>query len=163
MVVFPVGIVSERLDIGGPGFFPSGTRVDPALPCLVLSGDRSLRQRLWRIMESRGCGCHAPETIAAAWRALASRPRLAFVDIACPLDGCTDDTRALTETLARRPGSMLVVCGSPPAGAASILLGGDDERWARQVGAFVYLPGVGNDAGVSLIVDEARRVLSLKR
>jgi len=162
MVVFPAGIVSELLDFDAPGLFAAGARVDPAPPCLVLSGNRTLRQRLWLITESRGCVCRAPGTVAAAWRELASRPRLVFVDIASPLDGRTDDTRAIAETLAHRPGAMLVVCGSPAAEAARIL-GPDDERWARQLGAFVYLPGVGTDSGVSLIVDEARRVWSRKR
>jgi hypothetical protein len=27
------------------------------------------------------------------------------------------------------------------------------------LGAFVYLPGVGSDAGVALLIDEARRIV----
>jgi len=56
----------------------------------------------------------------------------------------------ITEEFASRNGTVVVVCGS----GESV----DEELWARQLGAWVYLPGVsGSDAFMSLF-GEARRI-----
>ena len=56
----------------------------------------------------------------------------------------------IAEEFAARPGTLLVVCGSEDSV--------EEELWARQLGAWVYLPGVSSgDALVSLFA-EARRV-----
>ena len=145
MIVFPSGIVSERVG------YEDG---EQALPSLVLTGHEPLRRRLQLITEARGCSCRAPVTVAAAWRDLGACPRLAFIDLAHPLDGRSDETRAIAETLAEQRGVMLVICGGPPP-VMDQVFGGADEIWARELGAFVYLPGVGTDAGIALVVDEA--------
>lgn len=152
MVVFPSGISSEYLLVAAPFLAPNSPRIDRALSSLVLTGDQALRERLRRIAEGRGCVCRAPATVAAAWQEATFGPGLVFVDVAQPLDGRRDETRLIAEAVARRPKAMLVVCGT-----------GGDERWARELGAFVYLPGVGTNAGVALIVDEARRLFGGKR
>jgi hypothetical protein len=152
MVVFPSGISSEHLLVAAPFLAPNSPRIDRALPSLVLTGDQALRERLRRIAEGRGCACRAPATVAGAWQEATSGPGLVFVDVAHPLDGRRDEARLIAEVVARRPKAMLVVCGTGDAGT------GDDERWARELGAFVYLPGVGTSAGVALIVDEAQRI-----
>lgn len=162
MVVFPSGIVSERLTFDWAFPACSIATSSPALTALALTGDGPLRDRLQLITEARGWACHAPKTVSAAWRGMAAGARLAFVDIVHPLEGRMGDTRLLAEALAERPGVMLVVCGAPSFPTA----GGPhdaDERWARELAAFIYLPGVGADEGVAQIVDEARRVLGGKR
>lgn len=150
MIIFPSGIVSERL---------GRADAEQALPCLVLTGHEALRRRLRRITEARGWVCRAPVTCAAAWRDLVAAPRLAFIDVAHPLDGRLDETRKITETLAAQRDVKLVVCGSPPV-IMERLFGTADEIWARELGAFVYLPGVGTDAGVALVVEEASEIFS---
>lgn len=150
MIVFPTGIISERVGRGDR---------EQTLTSLVLTGHEPLRRRLRSITEARGCSCSAPVTIAAAWRDLVAGPRLAFIDIAHPLAGHSDATRALAATLAARRRVMLVVCGSAPP-VMDRVFGGADEIWARELGAVVYLPGVGTDAGIALLVDEARGLLS---
>lgn len=162
MVVFASGIVCERLSFESPFSSSSSTTSPPALTGLVLTGDRPLRERLRLIAEASGWTCRAPATVSAAWRGMAAGARLAFVDIDHPLEGRMGDTRHLAETLAEQPGVMLVVCGAPTLPTAGKAHGAD-ERWAREMGAFVYLPGVGADEGVAQIVDEARRVLGGKR
>lgn len=162
MVVFPTGIVSEHLAFEASFPVVADAGIEQRLASLVLTGHEPLRERLKHIAEARGCACRAPATVTAAWRELAAGPRLVFIDISHPIDGRADEARAIAEAFAQRPGVMLVVCGSPPATTRGIPVG-DDERWARQVGAFVYLPGVGGDAGVTLIVDEARRICGGKR
>lgn len=162
MVVVASGIVCERLCFDSP--FPafSSATAPPALTGLVLTGDRPLRARLRLITETCGWECRSPATVSTAWRGMATGARLAFVDIAHPLEGRMGDTRLLAEALAERPGVMLVVCGIPPCSADGKAQTAD-ERWARELGAFVYLPGVGADEGVAQIVNEARRVLGGKR
>lgn len=162
MVVFPTGIVSEHLAFEASFLVVADAGMEQPLATLVLTGYEPLRERLQHIAEARGCACRAPATVAAAWRELAAGPRLVFIDISRPIDGRCDEARAIAESFAQRPGVMLVVCGSPPVTTRGIPAG-DDERWARQVGAFVYLPGVGGDAGVSLIVEEAQRICRRKR
>jgi hypothetical protein len=130
-------------------------------------------------MESR-CPVHRtgnPLTSAAmnlAWESPAGgvyRCRLPFLDVTIGLVAGADhvllidcgttlpEARAIAETLTVRKGVLVAVCGRP-AGSADLPPGGDDEEcWARQLGAFVYLPGVGSDAGIALLVDEARRIV----
>lgn len=152
MVVFPTGISSEHLFVAAPYLASISPRIDQLLPSLVLTADEALRERLRRIAEGRGCVCRAPATVAGAWEEVTSGPRLVFADVADPLDGRHDETRLIAEVLAGWPQAMLVVCGT-----------GDDERWARELGAFVYLPGVGTSEGVGLIVDEAQRIFRGQR
>ena len=76
---------------------------------------------------------------------------LVVVDIANPLGDRVSDTVEIAEEFAGRPNTLVVVCGS----GESV----DEELWARQLGAWVYLPGVsGGDALMSLFA-EARRVV----
>ena len=76
--------------------------------------------------------------------------QLVIVDIAHPIGDRVNDSIEIAEEFAGRPGTLLVVCGSDDSV--------DEELWARQLGAWVYLPGVtSGDALVSLFSD-ARRV-----
>jgi hypothetical protein len=157
MIVRAAGMVSEVVWRGARGCQQADALFSP-LATLVLTGHDGLRDRLRSIVVGRGGRCRAPSSLAAAWRAVGAECGLAFIDIARPLDGSVSEARALAETLALRQGVLLAVCGRP-ADSGNMPGGGDDEEcWARQMGAFVYLPGVGSDAGITLLVDEARRI-----
>ena len=157
MIVRAAGMVSEvvwRNDLGRP---PADAGARP-IATLVLTGYESLRDRLRSIVVGCGGLCRSPSSLAAAWRSVNAECTLAFIDIAHPLDGRVDEARAMAETLAAGQGALLAVCGRP-TDAGGMPGGADDEEcWARQMGAFVYLPGVGSDAGIALLVDEARRI-----
>lgn len=162
MIVFAAGIVSEvvwsEATIHRPGGHPPAGSPPRVLTTLVLTGHESLRERLRSIVVSCGGLCRAPTSIAAAWRSVNAEDTLAFIDVAHPLDGRIEEARAMAETLAGGQGVLLAVCGRP-MDAGDMPGGADDEEcWARQMGAFVYLPGVGSDAGIALLVDEARRI-----
>ncbi len=74
-----------------------------------------------------------------------------ITDVAHPLGERVNDTVEIAEEFASRSNTLVVVCGS----GESI----DEELWARQLGAWVYLPGVsGGDALMSLF-GEAQRVV----
>jgi len=163
MIVFATGIVSEvvwsEATIHEPGGHPPAGSPPRVLTTLVLTGHEPLRERLRAVVVGRGCMCRAPASVAAAWRAANADHSLVFIDVARPLDGRADEARAIAETLTVRKGVLVAVCGRS-AGSADLPPGGDDEEcWARQLGAFVYLPGVGGDAGIALLIDEARRIV----
>jgi hypothetical protein len=60
--------------------------------------------------------------------------------------------RKLVEQLAARNGPLLAVCGKP-----------DDtlgEVWSRQLGVWMYLPGVDSQSDIALLCGEARNILT---
>lgn len=144
------------LETSPPG---RGAATDRSLWIVVVTGDEPLRVRLHAVAVAHGATCRTPTTVAQARWAARARPGLAFIDIDRPLAGRRPEARALVEELAQDSAALVAVCGSPVADGASHAGAGDDERWARQLGVFVYLPGVGGDAGVGLIIDAARRIL----
>ena len=59
--------------------------------------------------------------------------------------------RKLVEQLAARDGPLLAVCGKP-----------DDthgEVWSRQLGVWMYLPGIDGQSDIALLCGEARNIL----
>lgn len=152
MMVVAVGITSEGVrSLAGQASAPRTVRGPGLMKCLVLSGDRGFRNRLDSVTELSGwSACDAPEDAADLQAVVDGDYQLVIADIARPLGDRVNDTVEIAEEFAGRPGTLLVVCGSEESV--------DEELWARQVGAWVYLPGVsGGDALVSLFA-EARRL-----
>lgn len=79
-----------------------------------------------------------------------NRVQFAIVD----LDGLDDESRAgfreLAEHVATENDTLLMICGNEEDAP--------EEIWAREVGAWLYLPGVGSDSDVSMLCGEARDV-----
>jgi DNA-binding response OmpR family regulator len=152
MMVVAVGITSEEVRslTGAPA--RRSERLPGLLKCLVVSGDKSLRSRLDTMADLSGwSACEAPADSADLRSAVDGDFHLVITDISCPLGERVNDTVEIAEEFAGRPGTLVVVCGS----GDSV----DEELWARQLGAWVYLPGVsGGDALMSLFA-EARRVV----
>jgi len=120
------------------------------MKCLVLSADRGLRNRLDAVTELSGwSACDAPEDASDLQAVIDGDYRLVIVDIANPLGDRVNDSVEVAEEFAARPGTLVVVCGSEDSV--------DEELWARQMGAWVYLPGVsGGDALMALFADARR-------
>ncbi|MFN9368817.1 MAG: hypothetical protein ACK6CT_08620 [Planctomycetia bacterium] len=151
MMVVAVGITSEEVRALSSQASPRTVRAPGVLKCLVVSGDPGLRKRLDAVSELSGwTGCEAPGDAAELSAAVDSDYQLVVVDIARPLGERVSDSIEVAEEFASRPGTLLVVCGAEESV--------EEELWARQLGAWVYLPGVsGGDALVSLLA-EARRL-----
>jgi len=152
MMVVAVGITSDEVrSLGSQAPALRKARV-PGLNCLVVSGDKGLCGRLGTMSELGGfTACETPADATELRSVIDGDYELVIVDIARPLGDRVNDTVEIAEEFAGRPGTLLVVCGS----AESV----DEELWARQLGAWVYLPGVaGADALMSLFA-EARRVV----
>lgn len=80
------------------------------------------------------------------------RVHLALVDLQTAAPGQEEKLlRVLVEQLAARNGPLLAVCGKP-----------DDttgEVWSRQLGVWMYLPGVDSQTDIGLLCGEARSIL----
>lgn len=150
-MVVAVGITSD--EVRSPAGQWPAVRVPrgPVLKSLVVSGDAGLRGRLGTMSELGGFStCDMPVDTAGFRSVIDGDYQLVIVDIAHPVGERVSDTVEIAEEFAGRPGTLLVVCGSDDSV--------DEEFWARQLGAWVYLPGVsGGDALMSLFA-EARRV-----
>ena len=84
-------------------------------------------------------------------QAVRHRIDLALVDLQSASAECESRLRDLVRQLAARDGPLLAVCGKP-----------DDtqgEVWSRQLGVWLYLPGVDNESDIALLCGEARNVL----
>lgn len=152
MMVVAVGITSEEVrSLAGKPASRTG-RIPGLLKCLVVSGDEGLRHRLDTMADLAGwSACEAPADSAELRAVVEGDYQLVIADVARPLGERVNDTVEIAEEFASRPGTLVVVCGS----GESI----DEELWARQLGAWVYLPGVsGGDALMSLF-GEAQRVV----
>ena len=152
-MVLAVGITSEvTQSVSYPGVMPRNNRMASNLNCLVISGNRELRSRLDSVSELSGwSGCDMP-TDAEELRSTADADfQLVVVDIAHPIGERVNDTLEIAEEFAARPGTLLMICGSDESV--------EDELWARQLGAWVYLPGVSSGDSLVSLFAEAKRVV----
>jgi hypothetical protein len=76
---------------------------------------------------------------------------LALIDLQSAMAECESRFKALVQQLAARGGPLLAVCGKPddPLG----------EVWSRQLGIWMYLPGVDSQSDIALLCGEARNIL----
>jgi DNA-binding NtrC family response regulator len=153
MTVMAVGITSEEMrSLVAKAPVDRVGRIPGLLKCLVVSGDSDFRHRLDTMADLAGWSvCETPADSAELRSVVDSDFHLVITDIACPMGERVSDTVEIAEEFAGRPHTLVVVCGSGE--------GIDEELWARQLGAWVYLPGVtGGDALMSLFA-EAQRVV----
>jgi hypothetical protein len=79
------------------------------------------------------------------------RMDLALIDLQSASAAQEGSLRNLVERLAARDGPLVAVCGKP-----------DDtqgEVWSRQLGVWMYLPGVDGQSDIALLCGEARNIL----
>ena len=122
------------------------------LECLIVSTNARRRELLSRAAADNGwttvvCGD------AESARHLASRIalKLAIVDVERPSPAEAGHLRDLSAELARSGGPLLVVCGAD--GDAQ------QEIWARQLGAWLFLPGIAVVEAMALLCNEAREAI----
>lgn len=120
--------------------------------CLVVSTS-ARRAQLWvRAAHDEQWAtivCNAADD--AIRQSVRQRVELAMVDLQSASPAQEGVLRALVEQLAARSGPLLAVCGKP-----------DDttgEVWSRQLGVWMYLPGVDSQSDIALLCGEARNIL----
>jgi hypothetical protein len=125
---------------------------EATLECLIVSTNTRRRELLSRAAVDNGwttvvCGD------ADSARHLASRIalKLAIVDVERTSPAESGNLRDLSAELVQSGGPLLVVCGAD----------GDvqQEIWARQLGAWLYLPGIAVADAMALLCNEARQVI----
>ena len=132
----------------------TGRRAPPALQmCLIVSTSAS-RAHLWvrAAQEERWATIVCTNADDALRQSVRQRIELALVDLQSAPPPQERLLRKLVEQLAARKGPLLAICGSP-----------DDttgEVWSRQLGVWMYLPGIDSQSDVALLCSEARNVLN---
>jgi hypothetical protein len=84
-------------------------------------------------------------------QSIRNRIDLALIDLQSASEQIETRLRGLVEQLAARKGSLLAVCGKPDDSLG--------EVWSRQLGVWMYLPGVDGQSDIALLCGEARNIL----
>ncbi|MEX2308762.1 MAG: hypothetical protein WD738_14275 [Pirellulales bacterium] len=132
---------------------PVSRRAPPTLhTCLVVSGSAP-RAQLWvrAAHEEQWATIVCSTADDAVRQSVRHRVDLALIDLQSAPTAQKRTLRRLVEQLAARDGPLLAVCGRP-----------DDttgEVWSRQLGVWMYLPGVDSQSDIALLCGEARNIL----
>src|SRR5687768_13882904 len=130
-----------------------GRRAPPTTHlCLVVSTS-ARRAQLWvrAAHEEQWATILCSTADDAIRQSVRQRVELALVDLQSAPPPQERLLRKLVEQLAARNGPLLAVCGKP-----------DDtlgEVWSRQLGVWMYLPGVDSQSDIALLCSEARDIL----
>ena len=119
--------------------------------CLVVAADASRRAKLAIAAERSGwqaIACGTPRQAAKVIRR--ARLQLTIVDLECTSIASETALRELTKHLAASREVLLVVCSV--SGSAA------DEIWARQLGVWLYLPGLDIDNDLDAVCREAMQI-----
>lgn len=117
--------------------------------CLVASASRARREMLSKSATTAGWESLVCSDPMQAWAAL---HRETFQMSVVDLQGQTPavDFRELCEQLASQRNMLLMICGNE--GEAT------EEIWARQLGTWLYLPGVSFDSDLESLCLEGRSI-----
>jgi hypothetical protein len=132
---------------------PVTRRAPPTLhTCLVVSASAP-RAQLWvRAAHEEHWATIVCSTADDAIRqSVRHRVHLALVDLQSVPAAQESPVRRLIEQLSAREGLLLAVCGKPNDATG--------EVWSRQLGVWMYLPGVDSQSDIALLCGEARNIL----
>ncbi len=123
--------------------------------CLICSSDPLLRDSLGQGAEQAGWSIVSTEDPEQAWSALGQAAfHLAVVDLQGDGGAMRAKLKDLVEELAAHPRRLLMVCGHEADPM--------QEVWARQLGVWLYVPGLSNDVSaedVQGVCMQAREVI----
>ena len=148
-------LYSQLADARG---LPRKQASDPAPPvetgvmqCLVASCDKRRREMLYEAATSQGWRAIACNDGAiATQQSVLQRVQLALIDLQSALSTQQVGMKRLVESLAKRSTTLLVLCGSTEDPK--------EEIWARELGVWMYLPGVDESSDIGSLCAEARQV-----
>lgn len=142
---------SARVGMAAPA--PAHDGVRPGEPsALVVCGDAESRRRLRGALVLAGWHDQSAAIDVDDLGALARRHHpLVVVDLVHPLLAADAGSRRTVETIARRPGTLLVTCGDPDSA--------EHEAWARAQGAFCHPAGAVSSAALVAVLEQARAVV----
>lgn len=121
--------------------------------CLVVSAHPQRREALRQAAIEGGWLPVVFADADAAWdESRRTVMPLVVVDVHDAGDGSDGGCRQLVEQLARESGRLLTVCGCES-------LGPQEEIWARQLGAWMVLPGVVDAHDLAPVYEEAGKLI----
>jgi len=121
--------------------------------CLVVSAHADRREVLRRAAIEGGWLPLVFDNADLAWdESRRNATPLVIVDVHDAVDRPTEAARGLVERLAGESGRLLAVCGCDD-------LAPHEEIWARQLGAWLVLPGVVDAHDVTPVFEEAAKTL----
>lgn len=124
-----------------------GQRAVTTAQCLVLSVHPDRREMLVRSANDAGWDTVACADAQVAWQtAQRERFAMALVDLESA-DQLQASYRDLAEHIIKNQQTLMVVCGHEEDTA--------EELWARQAGAWLYLPGVSANCNIRDLCQEA--------
>ncbi|MBX7073985.1 MAG: hypothetical protein K1X71_12630 [Pirellulales bacterium] len=118
--------------------------------CLIIAPNDKHRRELVDAATEAGwvtVDCRNPQEALDCQQRLLFQ--LALVDLASRNHVLHHALRDAAATLSQQSGALLVVCGEGSA---------DEEIWARQLGAWLYLPGVVEGGELASLFGEAREL-----
>ena len=119
-----------------------------AFQCLIVSADTARREMLERAASEGGWKTSACADANTALTYLSrSLVQLALVDLE---NQQADAFHPVVEQYSSHRGFLLIVCGNE--GAI------EEEVWVRQLGTWMYLPGVTESSNLRLLCSEARHI-----
>jgi DNA-binding response OmpR family regulator len=146
----PTGVLAhEQPTLDCP---PKEATARSTLECLIVSTSTQRRELLSRAATDNGWKTVVSGDADSARRCTNRIVlKLAIVDLERPSPAESSRLRELTAELAHAGGPLLVVCGAE----------GDvkQEIWARQLGAWLYLPGVAVAEAMALLSEQARYLI----
>lgn len=128
----------------------------PAAPplqvrCLIVSASEERIEMLRQAARAQGWDPILCDTAPDASReAIRNRLQMVVVDLDCAGGEPPDGFQELAERLAGESGRLLVICGKEEDALV--------EVWARQLGAWMYLPGVDDTSDFAMVCGEAKNV-----
>ena len=142
---------TQKLDAPHPVLSRESTATARPPGCLVIATHEARRGLLSAAAADTGWSTKTCDTPKSA-KALIIRERLqmAVVDLESEDGRSPEELKDLSERLAREKGLLLVLCGNE--GNAM------EEIWARQLGVWLYLPGVVDDSDLGSLFEEAKRI-----
>ncbi len=134
---------------------PLGTFVLPELlRCVVLSWSEQRSQLLQSVAEDESWQAKVCGDVQEFLRSVFQlEVPLTVIDLPRRESLAYSELREIATQTSGVNRSLLVVCGASDDD-------GEEELWARQLGAWAYLPGATDDSGLRLIFAEARKALA---
>jgi hypothetical protein len=132
---------------------PVSHRAPPMLHMCLVACASAPRAQLWvRAAHEEHWSTIVCSTADDAMRqSVRQRVDLALIDLQSAPPAQEPLLRRLVEQLSARHGPLLAVCGKPNDTTG--------EVWSRQLGVWMYLPGVDCQSDIALLCGEARNVL----
>ncbi|MBN1851372.1 MAG: hypothetical protein JW829_01560 [Pirellulales bacterium] len=135
---------------------PTGSSQTASYRCLIASNNAPHVSMFSRAATEQGWEpviCHDAKT--AAREAICQQIQMAVIDVA--QNGTVPDNqfREIAERLVSEKNALVMICGSED--------NPEEEIWARQIGAWLYLPGVDEETDIAMLCGESKNIVEKLR